>query len=93
MHTLPLEQVTHQYQLDARILLPLILDHNGEQLTVDMPGQLVSNDIEVMADGIRNGLGIGRLFEPVYQLQPDKEAFIPVAISVAFTALSKNESI
>ncbi len=59
-------------------ILPLILDHNGEQLTVDMPGQLISNDIEVMADGIRNGLGIGRLFEPVYQLQPDKEAFIPV---------------
>jgi DNA-binding transcriptional LysR family regulator len=43
-----------------------------------MPGQLISNDIDVMADGIRNGLGIGRLFEPVYQLQPDKADFIPV---------------
>ncbi|EOO9056073.1 hypothetical protein HAZ92_RS22940 [Escherichia coli] len=31
-----------------------------------------------MADGIRNGLGIGRLFEPVWQLQPDRERFIPV---------------
>lgn len=59
-------------------ILPLILDHHGEQLTVEMPGQLMSNDIEVMADGIRNGLGIGRLFEPVHNLQPDKEAFIPV---------------
>lgn len=43
-----------------------------------MSGQLISNDIDVMADGIRNGLGIGRLFEPIYQLQPDKEKFIPV---------------
>ncbi len=28
--------------------------------------------------GIRGGLGIGRLFEPVYQLQADKDRFIPV---------------
>ena len=59
-------------------ILPLILDHNGEQLTVEMPGQLISNDIDVMADGIRSGLGIGRLFEPIHGLQPDKEQFIPV---------------
>ncbi len=42
---------------------PLILNDHGEQLTVEMPGQLISNDIDVMADGIRHGLGIGRLFE------------------------------
>lgn len=59
-------------------ILPLILDHHGEQLTVEMPGQLISNDIDVMADGIRSGLGIGRLFEPIHSLQPDKEQFIPV---------------
>ncbi|AEF46983.1 transcriptional regulator, LysR family [Serratia sp. AS12] len=59
-------------------ILPLILDHKGEQLTVEMPGQLISNDIDVMADGIRSGLGIGRLFEPIHRLQPDKEKFIPV---------------
>lgn len=59
-------------------ILPLILDDSGEQLTVEMPAQLISNDIDVMADGIRNGLGIGRLFEPVHQLQPDQETFVPV---------------
>lgn len=59
-------------------ILPLMLDDNGEQLTVEMPGQLIGNDIEVMADGIRSGLGIGRLFEPIHALQPDKETFIPV---------------
>lgn len=58
-------------------ILPLILNDRGEQLTVEMPGQLISNDIDVMADGIRNGLGIGRLFEPIWQLQPDRELFIP----------------
>jgi hypothetical protein len=35
---------------------------------VEMPGQLISNDIDVMADGIRHGLGIGRLFEPIWRL-------------------------
>lgn len=59
-------------------ILPLLLNDRSEQLTVEMPGQLISNDIDVMADGIRNGLGIGRLFEPVWQLQPDRERFIPV---------------
>jgi len=59
-------------------ILPLILDNNGQPLTVEMPAQLISNDIDVMADGIRNGLGIGRVFEPIHRLQPDKDAFIPV---------------
>lgn len=59
-------------------ILPLILEDKGEQLTVEMPGQLISNDIDVMADGIRSGLGIGRLFEPIHRLQPDRETFIPV---------------
>jgi len=59
-------------------ILPLLLNDNGEQLTVEMPGQLISNDIDVMADGIRHGLGIGRLFEPVHRLQPDREKLIPV---------------
>lgn len=62
-------------------ILPLILEDKREQLTVDMPFQLISNDIEVMADGIRNGMGIGRLFEPVYDLLSDKENFVPVMTS------------
>lgn len=69
--------IGYRFMTNNRIL-PLILNDKGEQLTVDMPGQLISNDIDVMADGIRNGLGIGRLFEPILRLQPDKEKFIPV---------------
>lgn len=59
-------------------ILPLMLEDKGEQLTVEMPVQLISSDIDVMADGIRSGLGIGRLFEPIHWLQPDRETFIPV---------------
>lgn len=59
-------------------ILPLILNDRGELLTVEMSGQLISNDIDVMADGSLNGLGIGCLFEPIWQLQPDREQFIPV---------------
>lgn len=59
-------------------ILPLILNVDGEPLTVEMPVQLISNDIDVMADGIRNGLGIGRLFEPIWRLHPDREQLIPV---------------
>ncbi|WP_261640542.1 LysR substrate-binding domain-containing protein [Erwinia mallotivora] len=59
-------------------ILPLMLEVNGETLTVEMPAQLISNDIDVMANGIRNGLGIGRLFEPVHRLQPDREKLLPV---------------
>lgn len=74
----------HQHQLIGyrfitnNRILPLMLEDKGDPLTVEMPGQLISNDIDVMADGIRSGLGIGRMFEPVYELQPDKENFIPV---------------
>jgi DNA-binding transcriptional LysR family regulator len=59
-------------------LLPLILNRGGQELTVDMPASIVTNDIEVIADGVRMGLGIGRLFEPVHAQFPDRDNFIPV---------------
>lgn len=74
----------HQHRLigyrfiTANRILPLLLEDKGEPLTVEMPYQLICNDIDVMADGIRDGMGIGRLFEPVHALLPDNEQFIPV---------------
>lgn len=64
--------------ITANRVLPLILQEDGQDLTVEMPFQLMSNDIEVMADGIRDGLGIGRIFEPIRALQPDRDSFLPV---------------
>lgn len=64
--------------ITANRMLPLVLLKGGEELTVDMPVSLTTNDIDVIADAVRQGLGIGRMFEPSLQLLPDREAFIPV---------------
>lgn len=62
----------------ANRLLPLILNKDGEELTVDMPLSLVTNNFETTADAIAQGLGIGRLFEPIRDLLPGAQEFIPV---------------
>lgn len=64
--------------ITAGRMLPLILNRDGEELTVDMPVSIVTNDIDVIANGVRQDLGIGRLFEPVRRHLPDRDAFIPV---------------
>jgi len=64
--------------ITANRTLPLILDQGGNELAVDMPARIVTNDIEVTADAIRQGLGIGRLFEPIHAALPDRDAFMPV---------------
>ena len=64
--------------ITANRLLPLILNRNGEELTVDMPVSITTNDIEVMAHATMQGLGIGRLFEPVWAHLPARDAFRPV---------------
>lgn len=64
--------------ITANRILPLILDKAGEDLMVDMPSSIVTNDIEVIADAVRQGLGIGRLFEPVHAQLPDRDGFVPV---------------
>ncbi len=64
--------------ITANRILPLILERDGEELTIDMPSRLVTNDIEVICDGIRQGFGVGRLFEPIHASLPDRDAFLPV---------------
>ena len=64
--------------ITANRLLPLTLDADDEPLGVAMPTPLICNDIDVTADAIRAGLGIGRLFAPICAQQPDRERFQPV---------------
>ena len=64
--------------ITANRMLPLILNMDGEELTVDMPVSITTNDIGVIADAVRQGLGIGRLFEPVHRRLSDRDAFLPV---------------
>lgn len=75
---LPRHQLIGYRFVTANRVLPLILDNAGEELTIDMPSSIITNDIEVIADAVRQGLGIGRLFEPVCAQLPDRDAFIPV---------------
>lgn len=46
-------------------LAPLRLDNKGQDITVDMPLGLIVNDTDVMVDAAVNGLGIGRVIEPM----------------------------
>lgn len=64
--------------ITANHLYPLTLRENGQDITVALPMALVCNDIEVMNDAVRAGLGLGRIFEPIRDRQGDRDAFIPV---------------
>lgn len=64
--------------ISSNRMLPLILNDRGKEIAIEMPLAMVSNDIEVMADAVRQGIGIGRIFEPHCYLLPDAADFIPV---------------
>ena len=56
----------------------LTLIENGQPHTIEMPMSLICNDSEMVIDAIRQGIGIGRMFEPQYALLPDKTHFKPI---------------
>lgn len=57
---------------------PLVLNIDGQDTALNLDTPLLCNDPEIIADATRQGLGIGRIFEPNMQAFEDKEAFIPV---------------
>ena len=65
--------------ITANRLLPLELTINGQNTPIEMPMSLIVNDeVDLMVDATRQGLGIGRIFESTLNLQNDKADFIPV---------------
>lgn len=59
-----------QYRfISSNQLAPLLLDNQGETLTVNMPHALVVNDTTLMVDAAEKGLGIGRMVEPMVSPQ------------------------
>ncbi|MDO4907993.1 LysR family transcriptional regulator [Neisseria sp.] len=65
--------------ITANRLLPLELAAGGQKTAIEMPMSLIVNDeTDLMTDAVRQGLGIGRIFESTLALQPDKDEFIPV---------------
>ncbi|TNG95238.1 LysR family transcriptional regulator [Pasteurellaceae bacterium USgator11] len=64
--------------MTANSLFPLSLNDNGHEISIDMPTPLIVNSLEVVLDAVRQGLGIGRVFEPILALEVDAADFIPV---------------
>lgn len=65
--------------ITANRLLPLSLNINGKMTEIEMPVSVIVNDeVDLMMDATRQGLGIGRIFQSTLDLQPDKADFIPI---------------
>ncbi|KAE9528978.1 LysR family transcriptional regulator [Testudinibacter aquarius] len=64
--------------MTANSLFPLSLHENGHEVNIEMPTPLIVNSLEVVLDAVRQGLGIGRVFEPILALEADAADFIPV---------------
>ena len=79
----PADLVRHKmigYRLiTANRIQPLFVRQNGQNVEVNMPVSLIVDDeLDVMIDATRQGLGIGRIFESSFKQQPDQQDFIPI---------------
>ena len=70
--------LVHYRFIASNQLAPLTLVNNGEELTVDMPVALVSNDTDIMIDGAIKGVGIGRLIEPMVAAHFANQSLLPI---------------
>ncbi|WP_443091647.1 LysR family transcriptional regulator [Basfia succiniciproducens] len=59
-------------------IFPLSLNDKGEEVSIEMPTPIVANSLIVAKDVIKNGIALGRFFEPLMSKQADRAAFIPV---------------
>lgn len=57
---------------------PLTLNQDGREISVNMPYSILTNNLIVELDAVRQGVALGRLFEPVVNALHDCETFIPV---------------
>lgn len=59
-------------------LAPLLLMHQGQEMSVQMPMALIVNDTDAMVDAAEKGLGIGRIVTPMVQDQLSSGLLKPV---------------
>lgn len=68
-----------QYRfISSNQLVPVLLDHKGETVNVEMPNALIVNDTDLMVDATLKGLGIGRMVEPAIKDLLKSGDLIPV---------------
>lgn len=59
-------------------LFPLSLVQKGENVSVEMPVPMIVNSLIAAKSVIKQGIAIGRFFEPLMAVQPDRADFLPV---------------
>jgi len=68
-----------QYRFGAsNRLAPLLLDDNGNTITVEMPKAIVVNDTDIIVDAAHAGLGIGRFLTPLMKRHFNDGSLVPV---------------
>ncbi|AYV20237.1 LysR family transcriptional regulator [Vibrio mediterranei] len=68
-----------QYRfISSNKIAPLLLNKQGEMLSVEMPTSMVVNDTNLMVDAAIKGLGIGRLVEPMIQSHIAQKQLVPI---------------
>ncbi|WP_258872595.1 LysR substrate-binding domain-containing protein [Thalassotalea euphylliae] len=68
-----------QYRfITSNQLVPVLLNDNGQTVTVEMPNALIVNDTSLMVDAALKGLGIGRIVEPLVTELIDSGQLVPV---------------
>lgn len=68
-----------QYRfISSQQLVPILLQQGQQTIEVEMPHALIVNDTDVMLDAALDGLGIGRMVEPVVQELFDQGRLVPV---------------
>ena len=77
------EDLAHHRQIQYRFitanqLAPLQLQRDGQRLEVTMPTALIVNDTDVMVDAAEQGLGIGRIIEPIVAETFEHGRLVPV---------------
>ncbi|MEI7256616.1 LysR substrate-binding domain-containing protein [Dickeya dadantii] len=69
--------ITYRFTTSNR-LSPIILNRDGLSVAVETPYSMICNDIDAVCDAVSDGIGIGRIFEPLHQRMEQRHNLIPI---------------
>ncbi len=64
--------------IHANEIAPLTMQNNNQEISINMPTALVVNDTDLMLDAAKNGLGIGRMIEPLVSSYFETNQLVPI---------------